>query len=147
MVSRYWHLLFFFSSFLFDRPTAQKPLVKNPPFKESTDCRLMAIMSILVRCWLSQTMGTGERPYYWYYCKSNKCFVGCQLAVVSSAAGTSSEALHRIKLPKSQTKCRYKTRKIVGFRPMGGGGIMKSNDKVSLLSWIVYFFRPLTVLF
>ncbi len=29
-------MLFFFT----DRLTAQKPLMKNPPFKESTDCRL-----------------------------------------------------------------------------------------------------------
>ncbi len=25
-----------------DRPTTEKPLVKNPPFKESTDCRLIS---------------------------------------------------------------------------------------------------------
>ena len=32
--------LFFFFFFLPDRPTAEKTIVKNPPFKESTDCGL-----------------------------------------------------------------------------------------------------------
>ena len=33
--------LFFFFFFFTDRPTAEKTYVKNPPFKESTDCGLM----------------------------------------------------------------------------------------------------------
>ncbi len=45
---------FFFSP---DRPTAEKTLVKNPPFKESTDCGLrIRIRRIYFTSWVSKTV-------------------------------------------------------------------------------------------